>query len=339
MQTIPTCYFPTKIVFVDDNYTYLSSIERMLKREDHSFTFHTHADLALSLINDTSVEAQIANYFYEVLGSDLRDSKTIEYKMRDVCDLIYNRNRFDIHSVVFVDYDMPAMNGIEFCQQITNKHIQKVLLTGVADEQVIIEAFNKGLIDGYIKKHDSDLVGKIKSFINEFTLRFFNELTHKKEAQAIDVKYAATDIPEFKTAFNDIVKDNNIIEFYQLDPIGCFLMIDANGAINTLYVSNDVKNNELLKEIESYHDETLATTIKDQILKQGKVFCFHSNEALVDARNFPKLDEIQEHLCSAKVIRAEPNYYYTLQKGKYSINNSCFFPFKLYKNNIIQQVI
>lgn len=330
METIPTCYFPTKIIFVDDNYSFLSSMRKKLDYQDHSFEFHTNTNLALKLINDTSVEKEIAGYFHQILESDLCDSKVVEYKMRDICRLIYNKNRFDIRSVAFIDYDMPSMDGIDFCRQITNKSIKKVLLTGIADELVAIEAFNKGLIDGYIKKQDDNLMQKVASFISELTIKYFNELTYKREIEAFGEESSATNIVEFIEIFEDIVKDNDIVEFYQFDPTGSFLMIDASGSIKTLYVSNDIKNARLLSGIEPYFDEDLFQDIKYQILKEHKILCYHSDKLLIDEEDFPWFDEIEKQLFPSKSTKGNPCYYYAVHDGMYPIDSDRVYSFKSY---------
>lgn len=339
MHTIPACYFPTKIVFVDDNHNFLSCIKKKFDSYDYSFEFHKDANLALSHINDTSIERQIGGYFHQVLESDLCDSKVVEYKMRDICDLIYNKKRFDIHSVVFVDYDMPSMDGLEFCSRITNQNIQKILLTGVADELVAIEAFNKGHIHGYIKKQNADLFGKIESFINKFTIKYFNELTYKREVEVVGEGYTATNIAQFKEIFNNIVKNNNIVEFYQFDPIGSFLMIDASGSIKTLYVSNEAKNNKLLNDINLYFDEEFTLFAKDQILKDNKVFCYDFDRVFIHDKDPGLIDEIEKQFCSSKVINGEVSFYYALEDGMYPIDYDLVYSFKASKKNLNLQAV
>jgi CheY-like chemotaxis protein len=77
-----------------------------------------------------------------------------EKKIHEIYKVIYNPRRYEEISTVIVDYDMPSMKGLEFCEKLQNPYIRKILYTGVAGEGLAIEAFNKGLIDGYIRKGD-----------------------------------------------------------------------------------------------------------------------------------------------------------------------------------------
>ncbi|OFY91995.1 MAG: two-component system response regulator [Bacteroidetes bacterium RIFCSPLOWO2_12_FULL_31_6] len=56
--------------------------------------------------------------------------------------------------VILTDQRMPEMTGVEFLQSIIEKHSNpmRILVTGYADIEVVIEAVNKGNIFRYIAK-------------------------------------------------------------------------------------------------------------------------------------------------------------------------------------------
>ncbi len=56
---------------------------------------------------------------------------------------------------------MPGMNGLEALGQLSDWQGSRVLLTGQADEQVAVRAFNLGLIDQFIPKQSDDISGRL----------------------------------------------------------------------------------------------------------------------------------------------------------------------------------
>ena len=60
--------------------------------------------------------------------------------------VIYDSKRFAMKTVVVVDYSMPNMNGLEVCKALEDLPLKFIMLTGKAEPETAIEAFNDGLI-------------------------------------------------------------------------------------------------------------------------------------------------------------------------------------------------
>jgi len=89
----------------------------------------------------------------------------------------------DIH-VIITDQRMPIMTGIEFLESIIPKYPDpiRILLTGYADINAVIDAINKGQVYRYIQKPwmDEDLRINIEKAFEIYMLRKENrELTEK----------------------------------------------------------------------------------------------------------------------------------------------------------------
>lgn len=56
--------------------------------------------------------------------------------------------------IIITDQRMPEMTGVEFLEKVIEKHIDpmRILLTGYADMNAVIEAVNKGKIFHYLSK-------------------------------------------------------------------------------------------------------------------------------------------------------------------------------------------
>ena len=65
--------------------------------------------------------------------------------------------RFALTQVCVVDYSMPAMSGLGVLGELAAWSGSRVLLTGRADEQLAVSAFNAGLIEQFIPKQSSDI--------------------------------------------------------------------------------------------------------------------------------------------------------------------------------------
>jgi CheY-like chemotaxis protein len=91
---------------------------------------------------------------------------------------VHNEHRFEQVSVVVVDYDMPEIDGLEFCRNLKNKAIKKILLTGKADEQTAVRAFNEKTIDRFIRKQDDDVMARLNRAIAELQREHFDQIEH-----------------------------------------------------------------------------------------------------------------------------------------------------------------
>jgi response regulator RpfG family c-di-GMP phosphodiesterase len=86
--------------------------------------------------------------------------------------------------VIITDQRMPVTTGIEFLESIIPKHPDpiRILLTGYADINAVIDAINKGQVYRYIQKPwmDEDLRINIEKAFEIYMLRKENrELTEK----------------------------------------------------------------------------------------------------------------------------------------------------------------
>ena len=66
-------------------------------------------------------------------------------------------NRFMRTQVCVVDYSMPFMSGLRVLSELKLWSGSRILLTGRADEQLAVSAFNRGLIEQFIPKQSTDL--------------------------------------------------------------------------------------------------------------------------------------------------------------------------------------
>lgn len=65
--------------------------------------------------------------------------------------------RHQLGNICVIDYAMPGTNGLDVLKALVDWPGSRVLLTGQADEQLAVQAFNQGLIDQFVPKQAHDI--------------------------------------------------------------------------------------------------------------------------------------------------------------------------------------
>jgi len=176
-----------------------------------------------------------------------------------------------------IDYDMPGINGLTVCEKIKDSRIKKILLTGVADEQVAINAFNRGLIDYFIRKHDPDSPQLVLDFTQDAINRFFYDATQPAIESVIKQSSwinSPLNLPDYRTFFAKLVHEFHIIEYYLLDISGSFFAIDINGMAIILQTFTSEMLEQQMEDLKNTpYWETLQDSDKETIIKREKALC------------------------------------------------------------------
>lgn len=72
-----------------------------------------------------------------------------------------NPARYQLVQTCVVDYAMPGTDGLKVLNTLLDWPGSRILLTGQADEQIAVQAFNGGLIDQFIGKQAPDITGRL----------------------------------------------------------------------------------------------------------------------------------------------------------------------------------
>jgi CheY-like chemotaxis protein len=234
---IPLYCFPTTVVFIDDKKDFL--VNFCLKLENIAYKLFESPTEAIPYIKSQCDSRYVTERSIDVsddnLGNPITDH-SVKLSLSAIRDEIYNPLRFKEIAVVVVDYDMPGMNGIEFCRRLMDRPVKKIMLTGKGDEKVAIEAFNEGVIDQFIQKSNNNVIEVIEENIRNLEKKYFREIT--KEMCSILEKNTSSFIndPLFSVFFNNLCKEHNIVEYYLLELTGTFLMLNEKAEPSLLIV-------------------------------------------------------------------------------------------------------
>lgn len=277
MNSLICCYFPSQVIFVDDDIRILKSVRAVVDDQLANYKFYDDPYAALDYIDQLS---DGKSFLFQALQSPLED------RVYDIYKEIYNHKRFEEISIVIVDYDMPGINGLDFCEKIKNPAIRKILYTGVADEQLAINAFNTGIIDGYIRKHDPQIENTLNTLIKINQFKYFMSITEMhvgnffKELLKDDPKATAFYDPAFITYFNDFIKQHDIIEYYLNESVGGFVCLNAKGKVSVLFVyseetfeQNKLHIQEILEE-KSVSKKQISAKLLKSLTENKATICF-----------------------------------------------------------------
>lgn len=158
-MTLPLSRSPGAVAFLDDDTDFLEMMGLVMPRSMNVNLFTRSSEVVARLRGQrTLVEA------------DHWQQQEIVDRWRKYCAPMIPQilrywatesTRYSLVQVLVIDYAMPAMNGLEVLGALGDWPGARILLTGQADEQIAVEAFNRGLIQQFIPKQSPDLAQRL----------------------------------------------------------------------------------------------------------------------------------------------------------------------------------
>lgn len=261
----PIChlfYYPTQVVLVDDDPDFLDAVSLLLRR-NLSYRLFRSAAQALIHVNNSNQQTDMIRRCYSSYKTGPFDSDTLNHiDINEIYKEVYNPARFSTPTVVVVDYSMPEMNGLEFCMSLTNPYVKKILLTGQADTDLAVQAFNEGLIDQYISKKDQHLQTKLNRSIANLQQHYFSR-TFKLITDPVIANNQSRFInnPDFVNYFREILSTRNIVEYYLIDePYSGFFLLDEKGTVSILLILQE-------KKLQNHYRQCVADHAPNELLQ------------------------------------------------------------------------
>jgi CheY-like chemotaxis protein len=153
-MSFPLFHRPGAVVFLDDDPDYLEMLALVLPRQWHVELFLRPVECINYLQQEPPFwEADAWNQ--QQLVENWRNGKPLVPQVLGYWSKY--TERFALTRVCVIDYSMPGMDGLQALAELVDWPGSRVLLTGQADEQVAVRAFNRGLIDQFIAKQTPDI--------------------------------------------------------------------------------------------------------------------------------------------------------------------------------------
>lgn len=302
---IPICYFPSTVMFVDDSRDFLLNFTLQLN-DDISFDIHHSAFDALEALEKKhqpeQINEKVLTEYMDAEGCPMTNY-TVNVNLSAIHGEVFNPQRFKEVSVVVVDYAMPGMNGLEFCQKLENSPVKRILLTGRADEKTAVQAFNDGIIDMYIPKQAPNITKQINEGIATMQFRYFQSMSDIVIRMLSVHSPNCLQDPAFINMFEEIKKEHKIIEYYLTENSGSFLLMDIDGNINYLIVKSQ-------QDMDLHYEMAIDNKVPEMILEQlkngEKIPYFWHSENYYQA----EWSDWSTYLYPAKKLVGSETYYY-----------------------------
>lgn len=307
------CMSNTKVVFVDDSRLYLDGLSLALNLEAKECMYFSDAQEALRYIEEEVGKGWLREQveFAETVGK--RDVLSAEVDIRNLHEIFLARKSAAEISCVVADYSMPNMNGVELLSQIKEPGVRRILLTGEADEAVAIEAFNGGLIDGYIKKSEDNALEILRDKIEaahfkywEIQCEFIMNTLGREEGRP----NAFLD-ETFQDYFGKVIEELDIAEYCLLDRTGSCLMFGEGGEVFTLFVQHNDEMMGVRYEVMGMSEDVISEKIVDDVCSGMKMLCYISR----DEEPYPEREEWPKHIFGCDVVWGEHIYWVVVRRG------------------------
>jgi len=332
---IPACYYPTTVVFIDDNRKFLSALSQRFEHiAKKGFIpiipkFFSSAEEALKYLQDYQPDLFTVRCLHH--DDPSLDHRKIDVNVPAIREEIYIPERFTQISVIVVDYAMPDLNGLELCKKLQNKPFKKLMLTGEADEATAVQAFNEGAIDKFIRKDipqgfDELLLASIR----ELQLQYFQDLsTIVIDSITADPEFpniSWLNDPAFLKLFDKLYQENEVAEYYLTDVYGSYLFLDSNAKPSWLAVKDEDGMNGTY-EIGRDSDTPFPPEMLEEIKSRKKVLYLYDEGGLTD---YP--EEAARSLHPATKLQGKIAHYYSFIKdpNAYDINQDEITSFNEY---------
>jgi len=288
-------YFPTKVILLDDNESFLRAIQENLKYNNFKIETHLNPNNVKNILCNGNLSKFNDNVFKETDGILLGD-RAINVNLSNIIKLHSLRKETDHVSVLVIDNEMPQIKGLEFLKQLENKDAYRILLTGHVNDQQVISAFNEGLIDSYINKADINLSDNLLMTINAGIKKYFSKssILIQQVIESDKSRPTALSDVNFEEFFFKLVRKKSIEEYYLIDAQGSYLMIDKLGNKYTLLIldyENSLAHLDMLQEngIEEYISNKVIskkTMLYCHSSKTKKITFFELNEKIPNLNGF-----------------------------------------------------
>lgn len=298
----PCFYHPTRTLFLDDNESFLQTMVLSFDRKLDLLTT-SNCQQALEILNTFDESSSVKKLIFHTHAEESTlASQIVECNVSDLHHMIYDVKRFQTVSALVVDYQMPAMNGVEFCKRIQNPHVMKILLTAEADNDIAISAFNQGLIHQFILKTRDDLDEALIAAITQLQQTYFIHLSQCIYDNMDQQTLAWVSSSKYRQLFAETKQVSQAVEYYLLDKFGSLLFLDRKGEPTWLIYRDE----QALREYEAIAKEQEASQQVITSLKTRKQLLFQltRQDMQLPITKWPK------YLFDANKL--EENYYYSI---------------------------
>ncbi|MDR2681727.1 MAG: hypothetical protein LBB29_01610 [Holosporaceae bacterium] len=304
------CFFPTTVILVDDSAVFLESLKDCLDIKSVTFKTFVNPAEVVDYVNEVSATNRLDYADLVRDGEDsMSDWKSILLNVNYLHREIYNPYRFSRISTIVADYLMPGMNGIDLFSRIDDKNIQRILLTGVADEKIAIDAFNEGKINRFVKKGTINFENEVTDGILKSVNQYFRFHTEDISKHLSGSDRGPLNDPIFADFFFSKCFVKDMTEYYMLDTFGSYLFMNEIGEMSMLSLLTE---HEMCRLIEvGIESQEISEEVLNKLQSRKYMLVSHERTGLL-----PPVSEWARYLREAHRLDGYQTYYFAISDAK-----------------------
>ena len=309
MTTLPLFYYPSTIAWVDDDQLFLEAAANALGNL-HPLMMFTTPQECLAFFDHYTALLPAMNFLRGCTDHesyDIIDHMPVDLNVQTLVELRECRERNQEVSVIVVDYKMLDINGIELCRKLQSLPMKKILLTGEADEQKAVAAFNEGIIDCFISKASLTLTDDIEFHLKRLTQEYFCDRTRSLLAYLEADKHLPLSDQKFIDFFKSWCDIHFISEYYLLDKHGNFILFDKMGARSHFVIHTEQALNAF---VELYNDDRETMSFTQAVAQRKKIPFFGEGKDSWQV----EIPDWLECFHSPQVFQGRERYYWAVIK-------------------------
>lgn len=245
---LPLFYFSPTICWIDDDQLFLEAAHTTFS-ENYKCLLFNNPEKYLKFFTDYQSPLSKIHFTRAFTESDTFDTNNhypVDIDINVIANMDNSPSIYEEITTIIVDYNMPDINGIEICHKFKDTPFKKILLTGQTCPSEVVDAFNNGLINKFIKK-DHDASNNLKKYIDELTHQYFYDKT-KNLLNHIEVPNPSPLSDQaFISFFIEWCQSNQIKEFYLINRQGSFRVKDKCGKSFIFIVMSEHEKNNFVK--------------------------------------------------------------------------------------------
>ncbi|MFC5500097.1 hypothetical protein ACFPOE_21315 [Caenimonas terrae] len=253
------------MAFIDDDRPYLDALQLVIP-DWMAASYHVEPD-SLGLVLEHS--RKMLQEERELLSRiSLRNGLVGSAAVSAALEYLASPVRFDIVALLVADFGMPRENGVNLCQRFRMAGMQRLLLTGMADQAMAISAFNAGAIEQYVPKQAThlldELVAQIQAQIDVSCDRRSEVLL---ERLPTELRRQLATGPVVR-ALDDLLQGHHVTEWVLVPQPQGLVCVTADGSVLWVQLENEQTSRELAEglEAEGWDDAVIGSVLRGDMI-------------------------------------------------------------------------
>lgn len=316
MREVLAFFYPTTVLMLDDNASFLKSVIAILDDSRFHYKPFDSPHFALDFLNNLYKSPIKTQQYIRPYGETITVS---------VLPIIYNFSRFISIATLLTDYEMPGINGVEFCDAIKpQQRIDCIMLTGVATSALANRAMDGKIISHFVKKNDVNFAQNVMKIISDSQIEFFKKATKelKDLCQSLKINLFINE-PVYKQFFNEQILSQNFSEYYLLDECGSYLIVKKDKSFSAVFVWNKNESDKIFNTFKGKYE----LSVLNKIVSGENIICFPYKNGTVESF------DISVFIKPAKKYNDEISYVY-VEDASYLVKAEHITFFDEYKSKI-----